>query len=363
MITSRLDDHVVQFMQTEYIQANEFYRHTYATIWQSGSILLGSALLVVGSLAASDRISSPITLVPIIAILFWWLGIFEPMNAYGDWRRQRAADVEARITMSGEFLSAQYAPVLATGLPRRRLRVRWGVRISMIALDSILLLLMFGVLQPRGLVSTALGPTEFTLPLSVLALALAVLVPLAIEFWKHPSLRIYLGEKAIDPTGKFAFLHVNVQNVPRLRPFSRILQREAAAQCRVAVRLVHGGAGGNDVEFPGKWSSSPEPLIPIPGGGYTFDPSKIPLLERKDIHPGEPEPFAVAVKHKGDLSCYGFFGGSYAVAGWKRLDMEIAAANCTLEVRLSTGGRTLTKTFLLHNPDGSLDQFALIVSQ
>jgi len=78
----------------EYREASELFRHIYTNIWQSGAIFIASAFVVVGFLLQSNRIETPYTLIPMALIAFWWLGIFEPLNHYGDWRSMRAAQIE-----------------------------------------------------------------------------------------------------------------------------------------------------------------------------------------------------------------------------------------------------------------------------
>lgn len=78
----------------EYQQCAESYRHTYATIWQAGGLFgIVSGALV--GLSASDGTLPPIiqVLAP-LPLLFWYLGIFRPMNRYGELRGERLAEIE-----------------------------------------------------------------------------------------------------------------------------------------------------------------------------------------------------------------------------------------------------------------------------
>jgi uncharacterized SAM-binding protein YcdF (DUF218 family) len=111
-VPNPLPTDVLEIMKVEYTEAGEFYRHTYATIWQSGSILIASAFVVVGFLIQSRQVMSALTLIPIALIVFWWLGIFEPMNRYADWRLRRASQIECYVGGLAQFRQSRYVPKL-----------------------------------------------------------------------------------------------------------------------------------------------------------------------------------------------------------------------------------------------------------
>jgi hypothetical protein len=100
-------------------------------------------------------ITSYLTLVPISAILIWWLGFFEPQNRYGELRSKRAVEIEEELGRFGvrmRLFRVRYS-YHSTGdkeitswkpLPWA---VRDAVRLGMFWLSLILLLAMLGIVK------------------------------------------------------------------------------------------------------------------------------------------------------------------------------------------------------------------------
>ena len=101
---------------TEYRECMASYRHTYATIWQAGGIFTAisaavvalSAKLTLGEAGAGKP--DLLALLAPIPFLFWWWGIFRPMNRYGEWRNDRLVEIEDELSWREG----------ATRFPRRR---------------------------------------------------------------------------------------------------------------------------------------------------------------------------------------------------------------------------------------------------
>lgn len=86
----------------EYQQCMESYRHTYATIWQAGSIFAAaSAALIAFSSKSDGALPWWIQLLAPMPIIFWWWGIFWPMNRYGEWRSNRLKTIEGLLSEGG----------------------------------------------------------------------------------------------------------------------------------------------------------------------------------------------------------------------------------------------------------------------
>jgi hypothetical protein len=84
---------------TEYEQCMDSYRHTYATIWQAGTVFIAvsAGILAFGKPDKAGEISLGILLIAPLPILFWYQGIFRPMNRYGEGRRKRLQEIEALL--------------------------------------------------------------------------------------------------------------------------------------------------------------------------------------------------------------------------------------------------------------------------
>jgi hypothetical protein len=97
--SSRLSSEAIQGYLTEYQQCMESYRHTYATIWQAGAIFAAiSAALVAFAEKGGSGVTPLIQLLAPLPILFWWQGIFRPMNRYGELRRKRLEEIENTLS-------------------------------------------------------------------------------------------------------------------------------------------------------------------------------------------------------------------------------------------------------------------------
>ena len=84
-----------QAYTVEYEQCMESYRHTYATIWQAGSIF--AAIIAFSSAVATHNSTNIPPLIQVLApipVLFWYHGIYRPMNKYGELRNDRLAALE-----------------------------------------------------------------------------------------------------------------------------------------------------------------------------------------------------------------------------------------------------------------------------
>jgi hypothetical protein len=85
----------------EYEQCMGTYRFTYQTIWQAGSVFTVASAAVIGIAAAGGGGVDPAALlIAPLPFLFWWLGVFRPMNRYGEVHSKRCARLE-------EILSAR----------------------------------------------------------------------------------------------------------------------------------------------------------------------------------------------------------------------------------------------------------------
>ncbi len=93
-----LQQRVFEGYMAEYTECAESYRHTYATIWQAGSVF---AAISAGVLAVwgqrPDPLSSAVVMLALLPVVYWYQGIFRPMNRYGEGRRSRLKLLEREL--------------------------------------------------------------------------------------------------------------------------------------------------------------------------------------------------------------------------------------------------------------------------
>lgn len=97
--SSQLSSEAFQAYLVEYEQCMASYRHTYATIWQAGSIFaaISAAIIAISSVVATRNSASVPPLIQVLApipVLFWYHGIYRPMNRYGELRNDRLVQLE-----------------------------------------------------------------------------------------------------------------------------------------------------------------------------------------------------------------------------------------------------------------------------
>ena len=99
----KLSPGAVKAYLVEYQQCMESYRHTYATIWQAGSVFAAAsaALIAFSSKSTDGALPWWIQLLAPMPIIFWWWGIFWPMNRYGEWRSSRLKTLEGLLSEGG----------------------------------------------------------------------------------------------------------------------------------------------------------------------------------------------------------------------------------------------------------------------
>jgi hypothetical protein len=82
----------------EYEQALGTYRFTYQTIWAAGSIFISaSAAVIAVALSGSGGADLRLLAAAPLPFVFWWAGVFTPMNRYGELHATRAAELEATL--------------------------------------------------------------------------------------------------------------------------------------------------------------------------------------------------------------------------------------------------------------------------
>lgn len=139
----------VHCLLEEYKESAECFRHTYATIWQSGIMFATFSAAIFGFFFSfQNQLHIYLPYFPFISlssIIIWWIMVFEPMNHYGDVREKRCREIEEELSKTIPNLNMKH--FRSYGETKRRFfRVRWGVRVLaiIIIVMMLLLLLVFG---------------------------------------------------------------------------------------------------------------------------------------------------------------------------------------------------------------------------
>jgi hypothetical protein len=216
--------------------------------------------------------------------------------------------------------------------------------------------------------------------LGLAGIAVALGIPLFIEWSRRPRLRIQRADDANrrDAEPPWRVVHVKVANEPLRGWRSRCLLRNPATSCRVEV-IFKSESDGAETRMPGRWAAGPEPIsrvvfpprvdieyLPIdPSAGvpdvqWHFDPTKLPQSARLDISAdSEGEPVPIALKYRGEEQAFGFTGESYAYDGWRNPNLALPDERYTVTVRASAGGITAKADFRLDNSGDAETHFRL----
>jgi MFS family permease len=97
-MATRLDQQAFDAYLAEYAQCAATYMSTYSTIWSAGALFTAATagLLVVAGLQ-SGPIRAALVFAP-LPFLFWYLGLFRPMNRYAEWRTKRLESIEILLS-------------------------------------------------------------------------------------------------------------------------------------------------------------------------------------------------------------------------------------------------------------------------
>jgi hypothetical protein len=209
-------------------------------------------------------------------------------------------------------------------------------------------------------------PVWLTSFLSILAVVLALGVPLFVEHRRRPRLRVELAPDSTfgghdDPYKRPAsrLVHVRIVNEPMKGPWSRWLLTNHAISCKVTIKFLRNGVQVFD-PIPGRWSSTPQPLqvdfgivngflLPI----TRYNQEAVPQTLRFDLPPdpaGEVVAFAMKVQRR--KSAYAFSSESYQHPGLEHPDWRLPLGDYEVEIQAYAGSeiRSNVLTLLLQNP-------------
>jgi hypothetical protein len=199
-----------------------------------------------------------------------------------------------------------------------------------------------------------------------LAIAVAIFVPIFIEWKRRPIFSLSVGHTAEGPgPDKLQFLHIKVVNKPLKNPW---LLRNTATGCKVSMSFEELGSGKQPVkEAPARWTAAPEPVSVVgsgPGVGLVFDSTKVPFSYKLDVSPDEGGEFlGIVVKYEGEQSAFAFNSDSYIPeTGFKRFcisKFELPGDEYEVTIRVASGGVEGSEKFRLKNYGTGLEEFRL----
>ncbi|MBU4258111.1 MAG: hypothetical protein KKI12_06310 [Proteobacteria bacterium] len=156
--------------------------------------------------------------------------------------------------------------------------------------------------------------------LGILASGIAALV---YEYASRPFL-----ETVTDDSGRaqgqlpdakpHEFYHLKVRNRPAKWPLPG---RKPGWSSKATIEIFNtDGSRVIENPIPARWTSQPEPLIPILQAGQPanlLDPAKIITGRRLDVHGHEDQQLSIAIKFEGEPECHIFSNESYQFQRWR----------------------------------------------
>lgn len=158
------------------------------------------------------------------------------------------------------------------------------------------------------------------------------------------------------------FIHLKVKNEKWPYPWQRFWHGiKPALYCKATLDFLQPCTKANICSFQGRWSSTPQPLIPIgtnPNEGY-FDPARATIGEIENLLPGEEKEISVAFKIEGDAGFVGFNNWSYlwSSQNWKNPEWQIENGSVLLKVTLWWDSGKLEKLFVISNEQKTTKSF------
>jgi transposase len=132
----------------EYEQCMQNFRHIYATIWQAGALFAAISAGIIAFASSSnfghtsDGLSPLIQVLVPIPVIFWYLGIFRPMNRYCEQDNDRLVQIEQLLSESVPGLNMRHFRAFSSsrkdeGFAKRALKFKWLLKPRVVEVVSI----------------------------------------------------------------------------------------------------------------------------------------------------------------------------------------------------------------------------------
>jgi hypothetical protein len=203
----------------------------------------------------------------------------------------------------------------------------------------------------------------------LLGALLSLLFVLFVEKWRKPALTLTIEHTPpLRPDGR-KFLRVLVRNKPVGKLLSFFTTRQPALMCKAHLLFLNEDDTpryANERKMVGRWSSTPEPIVPQiigddqgrPQIAFLGDPTK--ATDCVDIPPNEEEVLDVLMKEDGQSCCYGWHNG---IIGHhnppSNQTFELPKGRYHVLITVRTCGEDFSKLFRIVNDPQDITEFRL----
>lgn len=161
------------------------------------------------------------------------------------------------------------------------------------------------------------------------------------------------------------FYHLKVRNMPPI--LGLLPSRKPAWSCKVSIELMsEDGICLLDEPIIGKWTSQPEPLLPVNDRGniqYVIDPAGVIYARKIDIYSHDDQRFSVALKYENNSECYLFSNESYSYPpNWQNPGWRLGPGDHKLRITVYYERGHQTRNFILSNKGDSRDDLSIVPS-
>ena len=227
-----------------------------------------------------------------------------------------------------------------------------------------------GARRPDRLAS--LPCMESGVAIGLLALVVAIALPLVLEWLRKPRLEVKAERWNPSGPAPWSFAVVHVRNKP-LAPWVP-LARMTAEACRATIEFRKGEERDLAIpEIDARWSARPEPIKrdlvdppadvadDAPAGAKLvieqYDPEAVPSTLILDLPASNRwEEIAIAIIHQ-DGDAYGFGARSYAHQLWRNPAWKLDRGVYSVTVHIEASSVSKTETFKLDNLKADFARF------